>query len=395
MAGSGILVRVGNDRFRGADMAREPDHIAALRRAAQEGDGAAAFQLGEAFRLGLKVPRDPREAAGWLNAAADGGHAGARHSLALMAQDGADITIRLPEAAAPVRRAAPSLEELLDGLKPAGTNDGGFDAPVRLPDPDPDPLDLEAVGDLDAVRAAATAGNAAAQVLLGNVYRQGLGIEADEVEAVAWYTKAANQGDVRGAFSLAVMYDLGLGTRKNDKEALRWYLAAAHKGDGPAEFNLGNMIRTGRGCPADAAVAAQWYAKAAAHGEVAALFALGTLYEAGQGVGADPAKAMAYYRQGAELGDSDCAFNLSNMLRQGVGGQPDPEQAAEWCRQAAEQGLAAAQLNYGLMLLAGFGQPVDPTSAAYWLNRAAGSDDQAVVAKARALAQRLATGGGR
>jgi len=39
-------------------------------------------------------------------------------------------------------------------------------------------------------------GNADAQLNLGDMYSQGQGVKQDEVKAVLWYRKAAEQGDV-------------------------------------------------------------------------------------------------------------------------------------------------------------------------------------------------------
>ncbi|MBR9972851.1 tetratricopeptide repeat protein [Magnetospirillum sulfuroxidans] len=338
-------------------MAREPEIIAAYRKAAEAGEVTAQFSLGEAYRQGLKVTRDPAEAVLWLHRAAAQGHPQAGRSLQQMQAQGFDIT---PPADTPSRHQQ-SLDELLDSLKPATApeGDGGMDAPLPAPEPDADPLDLEGgFVDIDSLKQANTP---AAWVSLGNAYRLGHGTEVDEVEAVSWYGKAAKANDPHGQYSLALMYDQGLGVRANDSEALRWYLAAAKAGDAEAQYNLANMIRAGRGCPADAKVAEQWYKKAAAQGDAAALFSLGTLYESGHGIEIDSAKAQDFYRQAAAKGVAEAQFNLGNMLR-----GSDGEAALDFYTQASEQGLIQAQINLGLML-----QDSDPTSAAYWLRRAA------------------------
>lgn len=340
-------------------MARDPEIIAAYRKAAEAGEVTAQFSLGEAYRLGLRVERDNAEAVRWLSRAAAQGHPQAGRALEAMQTQGIDVTPPADDAPPPRRQ---SLDDLLDSLKPASgpEGDGGLDAPLAAPPPDADPLDLEGGGslDLDALR---RLDSPAAWVALGNAYRLGQGVAADEVEAVTWYSRAAQAGEVRGQFSLAVMYENGLGVRRNDAEALRWYLAAAKTGDAQAQFNLGNMIRAGRGCVADARVARQWYEKAAAQGDPAALFALGTLYEAGEGIAADRAKAQDFYRQAAAKGVAEAQFNLANMLR-----ASDDDAALDFYVQASEQGLVAAQINLGLML-----QDRDPHAAVYWLRRAA------------------------
>ncbi|MBI2241253.1 MAG: sel1 repeat family protein [Magnetospirillum gryphiswaldense] len=339
-------------------MSREPEIIAAYRKAAEAGEMSAQFSLGEAYRLGQKIPRDTTQAVLWLHRAAAQGHSQARRSLDVLKTQGVDIT---PPADQPSQRKMQSLDDLLDSLKPAEgpEGDGGMDAPLPPPEPESDPLDLDG-GTVDCASLRAC-DDPAAWVALGNAYRLGQGVEPDEVEAFTWYEKAAKAGDPRGQYSLGVMYDQGLGTRQNDKEALRWYLAAAKAGDAASQFNLANMIRDGRGCPADTKVAAQWYQKAAAQGEAAALFCLGALYETGR----DRDKALDFYRQAAAQGVAEAQFNLGNMLR-----ASDGDAAMDFYTQASEQGLVAAQVNLGLML-----QDVDPATATYWLRRAAQSGD--------------------
>jgi len=337
-------------------MSREPEIIAAMRKAAEAGEMSAQFSLGEAFRLGQKIPRDTSLAVLWLHRAAAQGHSQARRSLDILKTQGVDVT---PPADLPAQNKRQSLDDLLDSLKPAEgpEGDGGMDAPLLPPEPESDPLDLEG-GAVD-VQSLRASDDPAAWVALGNAYRQGQGVEADEVEAFTWYEKAAKAGHFQGQYSLGVMYDQGLGTRQSDKEALRWYLAAAKGGDAPSQFNLANMIRDGRGCPADAKVAEQWYLKAAAQGEAAALFCLGALYETGH----DRDRAVDFYRQAAAKGVAEAQFNLGNMLR-----TSDGDAAMDFYTQASEQGLVAAQVNLGLML-----QDVDPATATYWLRRAAQS----------------------
>ena len=52
-------------------------------------------------------------------------------------------------------------------------------------------------------------GDAEAQFNLGQMYREGLGVEQDYKEAVKWYRLAAEQRNERGQVNLAIMYDDG------------------------------------------------------------------------------------------------------------------------------------------------------------------------------------------
>jgi len=69
------------------------DHAAAAaiwRNLAEKGDADAAFNLGQAYRLGRGVPADSRQAKRWFEMAADKGHLDAQVSLGLLLFDSGD-----------------------------------------------------------------------------------------------------------------------------------------------------------------------------------------------------------------------------------------------------------------------------------------------------------------
>ncbi|MCO6560441.1 MAG: sel1 repeat family protein, partial [Gilliamella sp.] len=65
---------------------------------------------------------------------------------------------------------------------------------------------------LPSLRLSAEKGNSEAQYSLGNIYKQGLGVEVSDVRAFFWYKKAAEQGRAKAQNNLAFMYQSGLGT---------------------------------------------------------------------------------------------------------------------------------------------------------------------------------------
>ena len=69
----------------------------------------------------------------------------------------------------------------------------------------------------------------------------GLGTAANEVEAVKWYRKAAEQGHTGAQFNLGLMLVSGLGTAKNEVEAIMWIRKAAERGFAEALKMLGHL----------------------------------------------------------------------------------------------------------------------------------------------------------
>jgi hypothetical protein len=77
---------------------------------------------------------------------------------------------------------------------------------------------------LSSLRQRAEAGDVKAQSELGFVYYSGAGgARRDFVQALKWYQKAAEQGDMGAKHSIARMYFEGIGVTKDYSEAARWY----------------------------------------------------------------------------------------------------------------------------------------------------------------------------
>ncbi len=118
------------------------------------------------------------------------------------------------------------------------------------------------------------------------VFAQSAGVDA-AVLAKANAGDAAAQiqmGDQSRAAAAAVAHDPDLAA-DNYKAAAAWYRKAADQGSLTAQLRLAELYRDGgMGFPRDMSQAAEWYRKAAEQGEVGAQATLGLLYSIGQGV---------------------------------------------------------------------------------------------------------------
>jgi hypothetical protein len=155
----------------------------------------------------------------------------------------------------------------------------------------------------------AEAGDALAQVIMGLVTEMGAaGVTADPVQALAWFTRAADQG-------------------------VAW-----------AEAWTGDFYYTGSsGVPKDLYKAMERYRSAAGHGDARAAIALGRMYFFGEGVSADLPEAGRWFVQGAPsqgqlarrmaaLATAPCPDDRCVSLRQLIGAvmTTSDEYAAEW-----------------------------------------------------------------
>lgn len=112
-------------------------------------------------------------------------------------------------------------------------------------------------GSIDpALLAKAKAGDAAAQVAVGEQYAQAAANEHDKAQIAAdyqqefiWYSKAAEHKYIPGEMHLAALYRDGAGKAvpRNMEQAAAWYRKAADQGDTTAQGTLGVLYSMGQG----------------------------------------------------------------------------------------------------------------------------------------------------
>ncbi len=88
----------------------------------------------------------------------------------------------------------------------------------------------------------------------------------DYSQAMALYREAADLGSPAAAFAIGQMYRLGAGMEANNTLAAFWYGEAARTGFPPAEMNLGVMHLRGLGLHPDPAAGLALIRRAAGHG---------------------------------------------------------------------------------------------------------------------------------
>ncbi|KAF9151691.1 hypothetical protein DFQ26_001159 [Actinomortierella ambigua] len=232
--------------------------------------------------------------------------------------------------------------------------------------------------DIEAVKwytKAAEQGYASAQFNIGVMYERGQGVDQGDIEAVTWYTKAAEQGYANAQFNLGVMYERGQGVDQSDIEAAKWYTKAAEQGHAKAQCNLGVMYDKGRGVDQDNIEAVKWYTMAAEQGLARAQFNLGVMYDEGQGFDQSDIEAVKWYTMAAEQGYASAQFNIGVMYERGQGVDQGDIEAVTWYTKAAEQGYANAQFNLGVMYERGQGVDQSDIEAVKWYTMAAEQGD--------------------
>jgi len=120
-------------------------------------------------------------------------------------------------------------------------------------------------------------GKAWAQSMLGQMYRDGEGVDQSYQQARELYELAANQGDAIAQYNLGQMYYQGLGVDQNYKRAKELFEAATRQGDVTAQFNLGVLYANGQGVEQSFETAREWWIKSAEQGQEHAINSLQAL----------------------------------------------------------------------------------------------------------------------
>jgi hypothetical protein len=214
------------------------------------------------------------------------------------------------------------------------------------------------------------------------------------VEALKWYRKAAEQGEVMAQNRLGFCYISGKGVSKDAVEAVNWFRQAAEQHFDGAQYNLGCCYLNGQGVVKDEVEAVKWFRKAAEQNHAQAQSTLTALYENGQGVAKDEdvaakwprktadqsnlqqneadRKLLANIRTKAEKGEAQSQFELGNSFHNGnLGIAKDDAEAVKWFRKAAEQNLAVGEYALGPCCDGGEGVAQDAAEAVKWYRKAA------------------------
>ena len=90
-------------------------------------------------------------------------------------------------------------------------------------------------------------GDAWAQYNIGQMYRQGHGLESNSEIAFEWYLKAAKQGLGIAQFAVAASYSNADGVAKDYNEAFKWFNLSARQQNYSAQYQLGRIYYYGAG----------------------------------------------------------------------------------------------------------------------------------------------------
>ncbi len=109
------------------------------------------------------------------------------------------------------------------------------------------------------------------------------------------------------------MYKNGEGTSKDVGQSLAWFRKAADQGNAPSQTELGWIYREGRGIDKDDAQAVSWFRKGAEQNNSGALYGLGVSYATGRGVPKDTNEAIAWYERASQQGHTRAKSSIDAL----------------------------------------------------------------------------------
>ncbi len=214
-------------------------------------------------------------------------------------------------------------------------------------------------------------GNGRAMYFLGFILEHGLGHTAqDEDKAAAWFDKGQKAGDALA--TLAAARWLGIDDRYHLlKDAFPKARAMAEDNDCFAKVELADMYLSG-GIMINFEEGIHFLSQACAMGYWYALEKMGDLCQEGILVDKNYARAFAFYSKAAAAGhDHYSEYQLGCAWYDGIGTAMDREKGLSLLKKAWKDGSSDAAYRLALIAENGIGIPPDEQKAALWYQRAA------------------------
>jgi TPR repeat protein len=222
------------------------------RKAALQNYATAQYNLGICYASGQGVAKDEVEAYKWFLLAAGQGNESAKKNVA-------------------VAESRLTRKQIAEGRKLARDF-----KPLKLPSVLPNSPGIQTSAQqseierkqLASIRAKAEKGDAESQLELASVFYLGkFGVSEDNVEAVKWCRKAADQGFADAQYRLGNFYFKGEGVAKDGVVANEWFRKSAEQNYAAGQYMLGLAFAQGDDARKDYVEAYKWVLLAAANGD--------------------------------------------------------------------------------------------------------------------------------
>jgi len=174
-------------------------------------------------------------------------------------------------------------------------------------------------------------GKPEAQMLLGQLYFNGEGVEKDIKAALYWYDKAASLGFVDAQYRLGVLYFNGSPEIPKDYDkAYQWLQKALENGNNDAKPKLEGLYKTESGKVVNLHESPEILQQVASSGNQQARYLYSEKLLKGEGYPQDKAKAVAMLTEDAQQGFVKAQKRLGELYFYGDGVPQDYYEAYAW-----------------------------------------------------------------
>lgn len=151
--------------------------------------------------------------------------------------------------------------------------------------------------------------------------------------------EATDRGEADATYALGELYREGIGVDRSIIQALKYYKKAIDLGYTPAMIGMSLLYATGKGVASDNNKAIELLEKAASQGDASAYRILGLIYESGNyGITPDLKLAREYLLKASDAQDESATFHLCRFYLEGIGVEKNREIAFHLCEKSADAG---------------------------------------------------------
>lgn len=204
--------------------------------------------------------------------------------------------------------------------------------------------------DIKKLAAAASAGKADAQNLLGVCYYTGRKVKKDYTAALKWWSLAAKQNHSEAVANMALCYQYGNGIKQDSLMSVKLYKQSVKMGNVALVKNREKAFIK-KPNVYDACLLADIYS-----------YGVGSIKK-------DAAKSIAYYVKASDAGSLDATLGVARMYESA---EKYPEAMKRWTMASPKSDFASYKC--GEYLCKGLGTAVDKTKAAAMLKKAANAN---------------------
>ncbi len=355
-----------------------------LRKAADQGQAEAQFNMGYYLIQGIGIEKDEEAAIEWLLKSAESNYCSAQYYLYICYAKGIGVEKDIEVSGQWLVKAAENEypKAKMDAAYAYYNGTNGLEQNYE-----------------EAVRwfrdSAEHNCNNDARYHLGNCLLHGIGVDEDAEEAAQWFEEAAQEGHLNSCAILGYLYMEGNGVDQDNDKAFELFSQAAPQGNAMAQCYLGWCYANEIGTELDYNAAVEWFEKAAENGYEQANEYIGVYRQMASQTASQPQiaatpieevtdpeecyqqgamyfgkadykNAVAFFEKAANMGHMYGKFYLGTCYQQGVGVGQDIEKAIQLYTESGDAGNIGAYISVAQIYDMGTGIEADHKKAAQY-----------------------------